>query len=185
GNFAFEQITRNNVKLIRIGASGVCLASGNACFTGNQGLNLSNGAGVQLTNGRGGLILYPNGVAGVFQGTFSVQFPGLQVGSQETTLSINTRPVAPNNANDVHEHITVAGTDIRIDVPANTFALSFKSLSISFGDILSLTGDFTVQSSGNKTLYGAKNVELFLGAGPYRIDGAINPHAIGVLVKDA
>src|SRR5439155_12763963 len=30
GNFAFEQITGNNVKLIRMGGSGVCLASGNA-----------------------------------------------------------------------------------------------------------------------------------------------------------
>src|SRR5262249_37418317 len=38
----------------------------------------------------------------------------------------------------------------------------------------------------DRTEYGAKNVEIFLGDGPYRLaDGSVNPDAIGVVVTNA
>ncbi|MEP7335472.1 MAG: hypothetical protein ABI717_06790, partial [Actinomycetota bacterium] len=88
---------------------------------------------------------------------------------------------------NVDQTITVSGTPVRVNVNANTFKLFFTQVSVSFGDFLTLTGDFTVQSGTGAltgaTLYGANNVELFIGDGPYRLeDGSVNNDAIGLLV---
>ena len=57
--------------------------------------------------------------------------------------------------------------------------------SVSFGDFLTLTGDFTIGISPTASSYGARNVEVFLGDGPYRLaDKSVNPDAIGVVVTN-
>jgi hypothetical protein len=53
-----------------------------------------------------------------------------------------------------------------------------------------LTGNFTVQTDGAMTLYGARNVEIFLGSLPSGsslrdANGVLNPDAIGLLVTNA
>ena len=180
GDFQFEQITDSlGAKVIRIAAANVSMGVGG----GGPVLANSGGTGVSLTGGSGAMILYSDGVAAMFRGTFNVSFPGADA-SSETILTVNTR----GPPGDVNETITVNGTPVHLEVAANTFRLDVTHLSINFGDILTLTGDFTVQSGSGAlagaTLYGARDVELFLGDGPYRLaSGDVNPDAIGVLVS--
>ena len=190
GDFQLEQVTIGASKVIRIGFAHVTMGLG---VGGGPVLPNSGGVGVQLTNGKGAILIYSDGLAAVFTGTISVQFPGVAAGS-ETTISVNTR--APP-AGNVNETITVNGTPIVVNVPGNTFALSFTNLTVRIGNILTLTGDFTVRSGAGTltgaTIYGARNVDLFLGDGPYRFGptdtlpvglhvGDVNPNAVGVLV---
>jgi hypothetical protein len=62
--------------------------------------------------------------------------------------------------------------------------------SVSVPPFFELTGDFTIQTEGDMTLYGARNVEIFLGSIPtgqtLRDDaGDLNPDAVGLLVTNA
>ena len=167
------------------------IAAANVSFgTGGTGPILAGNPGpVSMTGGSGALILFNDGVAAVFSGTFNVTIPGAGATAQ-VVLMVNTRgpPSTPGDTSlDVDQTVTVNGTSIRVNVPANTFRLDLANVSINFGDILTLTGDFTIQSGtgalAGATLYGAQNVELFLGDGPYRLaNGTVNPDAIGVLV---
>ena len=71
-------------------------------------------------------------------------------------------------------------------MPAKTWNLTFRDVDISVGDYFKLTGDFTTQNFPDRVLYGARNVTLFLGDGPYLLDdGTVNQNAIGVVVKSA
>jgi hypothetical protein len=69
------------------------------------------------------------------------------------------------------------------------FAILNASMSVP--PFFELTGDFTIQSDGDMTLYGARNVEIFLGSMPTGADaarrgnGVLNPNAIGLLVTNA
>ena len=184
GNFQFEQITLPVVgKVVRIAATEVTMGIG-----GDPAPVLANssGTGVTLTNGRGALILFNDGIAAVFQGTFNVQFPGVNLEVSETTLVVNTRGPPPGG--NVNQTITVSGTPVTVNVPGQTFRLFFTQVSVSFGDFLTLNGDFTIENVTTgpltgATIYGANNVELFIGDGPYRLEnGDVNPDAIGLLV---
>ena len=57
---------------------------------------------------------------------------------------------------------------------------------MTFGDFLTLSGNFKVGSGANgSTVYGATNVEVFFGDGPYRLDdNSVNPDAIGLVVTN-
>ena len=186
GDFQLEQITLPDgiTKLIRIGAANVSFGTGPG-----GGPTISGQSGVSLMGGSGAMILYRDGVAAVFQGTFNVILPGASATTQ-VVLMVNTRgpPASSDDKSfDVDQTVNVNGTPIHVLVAARTFRLDLANVSINFGDILTLSGDFTIQSGtgalAGATLYGAQNVELFLGDGPYRnADGTINPNAVGVLV---
>jgi len=176
GNFQFEQITRSPTqKIVRIAAANVSVSV--------------SGEGV-LTNGQGGFIFDTTGLAGVLKGDveFDTGF-GLE-GEGEPALRINTTGLV------VDETITLPTGDIRIKFVAgeeNFFGFSLTNATIRFGDILTLSGDYSFAAldtnndgETDKTLIGAQNVELFLGKGPARLDsGDLNPDAIGVLVTNA
>jgi hypothetical protein len=120
-------------------------------------------------------------MAGVLSGDFAVELP-FGDASSEIRLRVNTFN------SPVDETLVVAGRSIRVNVPGRTFGLDLTNLSISFGGILTLSGDFTTTSDSatGKTVYGARNVELFLGSGPYRLaDGSINPDAVGIVITAA
>ena len=74
-----------------------------------------------------------------------------------------------------------------MNVPANTWSLGLQNAKIQFGDFMSLTGNFSVSSAPDgSTQYGATDVEIFFGDGPYRLDdGSVNPDAIGLLITNA
>ncbi|MGZ6715887.1 MAG: hypothetical protein ACXVFG_14140, partial [Gaiellaceae bacterium] len=175
--FLVDQITRGAVKIVRIAATGVSITTPTAGVPGAPGP-------FTLTNGKAAIVLYQNGMAGVLSGAFSVSATGIDVSAQETILTFNTRPVG--SANDVHEHITVAGGDVAIDAAANTVQLTFRSLSINIANLLTLSGDFTSTTQNGHQVYAARNVEIFLGQGPYRLaNGDVNPDAIGIVITNA
>ena len=175
GNFQFEQITLAGQKVIRVGADHVALNFDDPTY------DL-----VSLDQGQGGFILTFEGIAGILKGHFTGNLPAVTLDT-ELALGINTTATA------VDETLVLPSSEIRINVPGNFFALTFVQVSLNFGDILTLTGNFTVQrldlnNDGitDKTLFAAQNVELFLGSGPPRLsDGTLNPEAIGVLVTGA
>ncbi|MHB1244367.1 MAG: hypothetical protein ACYC1P_13355, partial [Gaiellaceae bacterium] len=171
GNFVIDQVTVGAEKLIRVAATNVSVTFGDP------------GVGsVSLTNGRGGFVFFQNGLAGVLSGDFAANLGPVDL-SVEPRLLINTRPAGA--ANNVNQTIAVGNETVVVNVAADTFQIELRNASISFGDVLTLTGDFFSHSDANRTIWGATNVEIFLGAGPYRIDGEINPDAVGVLVTDA
>ena len=183
GNFQFEQITLPVVgKVVRIAATEVTMGIG-----GDPAPVLANssGTGVTLTNGRGALIPSNDGIAAVFQGTFS-QFPGVNLEvSEDDAGREHARPTARRQRQPDHHR---QRTPVTVNVPGQTFRLFFTQVSVSFGDFLTLNGDFTIENVTTgpltgATIYGANNVELFIGDGPYRLEnGDVNPDAIGLLV---
>ena len=148
----------------------------------HAGFSYSGIGSVSLTDGEGAIIIGASGVAGLVTGTFNVDVSavGGHVGSQ-VSLSFNTSTTA-----DVNQTVTVAGHSITVDVNRQSWLLGFTNATISFGDFLTLSGNFAFGSGANgSTVYGANDVEVFFGDGPYRLaDGSVNPDAIGILVDD-
>ena len=93
----------------------------------------------------------------------------------------------------VAQSISVGNTQIAINFTAaegRVVRFAILNASISIPPFFELTGDFTVQTEGDMTLYGARNVELFLGSLPIGqelrdANGVLNPDAIGLLVTNA
>lgn len=79
---------------------------------------------------------------------------------------------------------------LRINVGPNTIGFAATGGTLRFGDYVVIKGDFTVQKVDQglpteRTLYGARNVQVFLGRGPPELeDGSVNPDAVGVLVQN-
>ena len=148
----------------------------------HAGFSYTGIGSVSLTGGEGAIIIGPTGVAGVVTGTFNVDVSavGGSVGSQ-VSLEFNTSQTV-----DVNQTVTVAGNSITVDVNKQSWLLGFTNATISFGGFLTLSGNFAVGSGANgSTVYGANDVEVFFGDGPYRLaDGSVNPDAIGILVND-
>ena len=184
GDFQFEQITDPmGVKVIRIAAARVSFGPRSP---GDPTALTQGSTAVTMNNGSGAMILYQDGVAAVFSGDFNVTIPGVTA-SSTVVLMVNTR--GPPGG-DVNQTVNVNGTSIVVNVPAGTFRLDLSNVSVDFDHILTLTGNFTVQSGtgalAGATIYAATDVELFLGDGPYRnADGTVNSNAIGVLVTGA
>ena len=178
GSFQFEQITRGTQKITRIAMTNVSVSFTDSTF-----------GGVTLTNGKGAFIFYPptvqgGGVAGTLEGDFALTLGGAIQISGKPVLEINT------STGQATETITLETGQIAFDIAAKTFSLSVRSLDVRIGDFFTLTGDFTVQNltggPGARTVYGARNVTLFLGEGPYLLaDGTVNPDAVGVVIKNA
>ncbi|HMJ89194.1 MAG TPA: hypothetical protein VK530_05230, partial [Candidatus Acidoferrum sp.] len=181
GDFAFEQITLRDpdgpgglppVTAIRIGLANVN----------------SSVLGVTFSDGAGGFVLLKEGVAGVLRLTTDIEIAGIGSVGGDVLLQINT-----TNLN-VDQTINVGNENIviKFTAPNERQFVKFAILnaSIEFPPYFKLSGDFTVQSIGNETLYGARNVEIFLGfvpdGGSFRDEnGNIKEGAIGLLVTNA
>ncbi len=167
--FQFEQTTTGTAPatqtVTRIGLTSVSI--------------VGSWSGAQLTGGTAAFIIAPGGVAGTIRGAFVLDTP-IGGADGEVVLNVNTTSA------DVNASVNVAGELVGINVAKHTLSLGVRSLSVSFGDFLTLKGDFTIVKQADRTIYGAKNVEIFLGSGPYRLtDGTVNPDAIGVVVRNA
>ena len=172
GDFQFEQFTLQGTanpvqKIIRISAADV----------------EATVASVEFDNGIGAFIIGPTGIAGVLGVSIKTEGSELFGVEGDVVLRIN------NTGQLVNEVISLDGQNIRIEFltedQRNIVEFAILNASLSFDPFFSLSGDFTVESQTNKTLYGARNVELFMGEGPYRDDaGEINPEAIGILVTN-
>ena len=141
-----------------------------------------SGNGVSLTGGQGAIVIGTDGVAGILTGNFTGDFSSLGLtASAQVTLTFNTSATT-----DVNQTVTVAGHPIVVNVAKNTWHLGLSNATVSFGDFLTLSGNFTIGSGANgSTIYGATNVEVFFGDGPYRLaDNSVNPDAIGLLISD-
>ena len=182
GNFTFEQLTLADPdgtgplpapKMIRIGVSELTATV----------------LGVGLLDGQGGFVFTPNGVAGVLRVTIDANTgdPGVPSLDGDVILQIN------NTGGAVNQSISVGNTNIAINFTAaegRVVRFAVLNASIVIPPFFELTGDFTVQTDGDMTLYGARNVEIFLGSIPLGQtlrdeNGALNPDAIGLLVTNA
>jgi hypothetical protein len=179
GNFAFEQISlpdpnpNDNVspKAIKVGASDVQVSV----------------LGVSLTDGQGGFVFTPDGIAGNMRVSVAAGDPGIAQLGGDVLLEINTTGRA------VNQSINVGNTNIAIKFTAQegrVVRFAILNATISIPPFFELSGDFTVQTDGDMSLYGARNVEIFLGAIPEGEtlrdeSGVLNPDAIGLLVTNA
>ncbi|MBT8143978.1 MAG: hypothetical protein KJO55_04710, partial [Gammaproteobacteria bacterium] len=181
GHFALEQISLVDPdgdgplpapKAIKIGATGVTVTV----------------LGAGLTEGQGGFIFLPDGIAGSMRVTVSSGDPGATgVGlNADVILEINT------TGRQVNHSIAVGNQLIAINFGAgeeNVVRFAILNASIEIPPFFELTGDFTVQSLSDRTLYGARNVELFIGyvpdGGSLRDEnGEVKDGAIGLRVTN-
>ena len=156
------------------GAKVTRLAVANLNFNGSQ---LGGGESRILSNGQGGLVITANGVAGVISGKLSGS-AGPITASGTVGLRINT------TNGPVNQTITVNGTAIVLNFPSGTprYQIFVTNATVSFGNVFEVHGDVSASGDG----FAGANLELFLGAGPYRNpDNSINPNAIGILLSNA
>ena len=180
GNFAFEQIplidpnpadTTPAPKAIRIAASDVS----------------AHVLNTDLTAGQGGFVLSSAGIAGSLRVTVAVGDPGVPTLGGDVILQINTTGAA------VNQSIQVGNTNIAIKFSASeghVVRFAILNATISLPPFFELTGDFTIQTDGDMTLYGARTVEIFLGSMPSGETlrdsaGNLNPNAVGLLITHA
>ena len=183
GSFVFEQATLGGVRYTRIGAANVSINDFSAKKEDGDTI-----AGATLTNGSGALLIKAastpggtdGGVAGGLRGDFALS-AGVFDASATVVLKFNTMNVA------IDQTVVVAGQSIRVQALPRSFVLAVSNVNVSFGDFLTLSGDFAVDDSQpGKLIYGARNVEIFIGSGPYRFeDGTINAAAVGIVVTGA
>ena len=180
GDFAFEQITLPDSnpndaipapKVIRIGANNV-----NATVLG---VTVSDGQGAFIFLPAGS-VGQPTGIAGQLSLTLQAGNPGAGFAAGgDIVLRINTTNRGVNETISVgSENIAIKFGDGTNGTPNEKYFVGFAILnaSIEFPPFFKLSGDFTTQSSGNETIYGARNVELFLGFVP---DGGSHRDANG------
>ncbi|KPK35956.1 MAG: hypothetical protein AMJ65_16940, partial [Phycisphaerae bacterium SG8_4] len=180
GDFVLEQITLKDPdgpggqpapKAVKIGAANVQV----------------DVLGVSLTDGLGGFVFLPEGIAGAMRVSVAAGDPGIAMLDGDILLEINTTGKA------VDQTISVGNQNISIKFSAlegEVVRFAILNASIEIPPFFELSGDFTVQTEGDMTLYGARNVEIFLGyvpdGGSLRDDnGDIKPDAIGLLVENA
>ena len=153
----------------------------------------TNVLGVDVRMARAGSSSCPEGVAGVLSVSISGQIPGLASAGGTVLLRINTTGKKVDQTISVgNQNIAVKFTDGTIGTADEKHFVGFAILNatIEFPPFFKLSGDFTFQSSGNETKYGARNVEIFLGYvpgdGELRDDnGDVKDDAIGLLVTNA
>jgi hypothetical protein len=142
-----------------------------------------------LIDGQGGFIFGADGIAGsdARHGGRSPRRRSVATLEGDVLLQINTTGKA------VDQSISVGNTNIAIKFTAtegHVVRFAILNASISIPPFFELTGDFTIQNDGDMTLYGARDVEIFLGSIPagqsLRDDaGELNPDAVGLLVTNA
>ena len=185
GSFVFESVTLSGAKWTRIAASGVAI-SGFSAEPEDGGAPI---VGASLTNGSGALLIKAptvpggtdGGVAGALRGDFAFSAGSSFDASATVILKFNSLP------SPIDQTVVVDGQSIRVQVPGRSFLLAITNAKVSFGDFLTLSGDFVIdETQPGKIIYGARNVEIFLGEGPYRFeDDTINADAVGILITGA
>ena len=173
GNFAFEQVVGSlspqapadavPPKIVRIAASNVSL------FVGDDGgtsgfANISDDAGVWLTDGSGFFVLTPAGLAGQIGGTVTFAIPGGGVTFTGTFgVAINT------TVNAVAEQFEVGQETINLNLPAGPY-LRVQGTGVELSLLgQKIGGDFSFEqaSAGGRTVTRvvARNVTAAFGDG--------------------
>ncbi|MDT4911740.1 MAG: large repetitive protein, partial [Pseudonocardiales bacterium] len=175
---SFERSGPAGAQITRIGFTGASLASTQDIGSSNPG----------LTGASGALIVFPpnavtdpttatptrtvtGGVAGMLIGKVS-SGNALFSANASVGFAINTTGAAVNTA--------VGG--VVLDLTDDSFQFIVQNLDFNFGDVLEIRGgQFAI--SGNE--FKGSGLELFIGSGPSMINGALNPAAVGVLIRNA
>ncbi len=165
GDFFFEQATRTlsgggTEQVTKIGAA-------NITFAGIAGA---------IQNARGALVVLSTGVAGVVLGTASASGSGFAIGA---TLGLG---VNSTTTPTVHESVTVNGVVIPIDLDSTGVTFLVQNADFNFLNLLEIHGNFQIQSNGS---FKATGLSIFVGKGPYTVNGNPNPDAIGLLITNA
>ncbi|MFM8570265.1 MAG: hypothetical protein ACKOAU_01575, partial [Pirellula sp.] len=171
GFFVFEPLTLdNNTKVVRVAASNVEVSVLNTV----------------LKSGQGGFVFTTDGIAGNIQAT-------VETGQGDSSFEGMVRLEINTTGKAVDQTIQANGTTISIKYTAEegkVVRLFLLNAAVKFPPFFSLTGNFTYQTVGDLTMYGAKGVEIFVG---YLPDGqalrgennVLNPNAIGLLISNA
>src|SRR5205085_674332 len=108
-------------------------------------------------------VFTPDGIAGQMRVTIAAGDPGIATLGGDVLLEINSTGKA------VNQTIAAGGTSFAIKFTAaegKVVRFAILNAKISIAPFFELTGDFTIQSEGELSLYGARNVEIFLGSIP-------------------
>ena len=155
-------------------------------IVGLSGITVSLGT-AKLEKGQGALVVFGDGVAGTFSGSFAA-------GSGSGSVGVSASVRFNSTPHEVDEIVTVGGVEIPVkftcagacnpatdtaDEVANGSTAFYKIAgegTIRIGGFIEITGSFDGSS-----LTGS----IFVGAGPYRLDdGSVNPQAKGLVVTN-
>ncbi|MDB4411102.1 hypothetical protein N9182_00820, partial [bacterium] len=178
GNFFFERSTIPAIgtappsTVIRLGGSNIGFFLGDDMGTV---ADFSDDAGLRMTGGTLGLVISPDGVAGVIGGMVSLDIPGLVQTSADVTVTINntnkalnaTFPI-PNAAGTGDLMVNLeAGVYFRVDIENFSLDLFGQSLSgnFSFEQVTSpgLDGEFSTSDDEKTLKLAISDLSLFLG----------------------
>ncbi|HEY3485474.1 MAG TPA: hypothetical protein VGK49_08810, partial [Ilumatobacteraceae bacterium] len=172
GDFSFEQITLGD------GGTAIRVALADVSITlGTDAL--------RLRNGRGSLLILPEGIAGSFAVDVAVAIPNVSL-SGELLVEINQ--IAPATA--VDETFVVGGAERALVLEAGLFVrIAGRNLAVSvFGQ--TLRGNFVFEQAGTVVKVTATDVELSLGDGLVEVSVAsalfvVRPDGLAGKLDDA
>ena len=178
GNFFFERSTIPAIgtaapsTVIRLGGSNIGFFLGDDMGTP---ADFSDDAGLRMTGGTIGLVISPDGVAGVIGGTVSFDIPGLVQTSAMVTVTINNTNKALNATFPI---LNAAGSgDLMVNLEAGVyFRVNIEDFSLDlFGQTLSgnfsfeqvtspgADGDFNTTDDEKTLKLAISDLSLFLG----------------------
>ncbi|MCW5954004.1 MAG: hypothetical protein KIT69_17270, partial [Propionibacteriaceae bacterium] len=135
---------------------------------------------ITVTDGSGLLVLRPTGIAGFISGTITAGGGPLGV-SGTVAVRLNT---ILNAAIDTS--VTLDGQTVAVSFaasPAAVLQVSISNASLRIGDFVTIEGSVEFGSDGR---FAGTGLKVLLGKGPATLEGgAINPLAVGVLLRDA
>ncbi len=179
GDFGFDQTGTGADRVTRVAAAGVEVA-----------VKIGDDEAT-LTDGEGGFVVLPDGIAGFLSGKAQISVGG---GAVEAGAQILLRVNKTGGA--VDESVQLGGRTVEIKFAASepdVFEVSLSDLTISIGDFVTIEGDVaftngTVNVGGTATpaeTFAGEGLTIFLGQGPARLaSGAINPLASGVMLTN-
>ena len=167
GDFAFDQATKADGSIVtRIGVTNLEVAV------------MIGADGATLTDGEGGFVVLPTGIAGYVSGDVSAYAGPLELGGR-ILLRVNKSGV------EVDETIQVGARDVHIrfgPTEGDVFEVAISGLTLHIGDFISVEGNVAF-SSGK---FAGTGLKVFLGQGPATLaNGELNPLATGILLTNA
>ena len=168
GDFAFDQATKpDGSTLTRAGVT-------------NLTVGVTIGAdGATLTNGEGGFVVLPTGIAGYVSGDVSAYAGPLDLGGR-ILLRVNK-----SGQGDIDETIQIGAKPVRFrfgPTETNVFAVSISDLTLRIGDFITVEGNVAFANGQ----FAGSGLKVFLGEGPATLaNGDLNPLATGILLTNA
>ncbi|MDB4265285.1 LEPR-XLL domain-containing protein, partial [bacterium] len=166
GSFFFDQIgTKTRVAAVNV----------------NAAVDI-NGSGGSLIDGQGAIIITDTGIAGSLSGVLAASAGGLDAGG---TLILRFN----NTGAAVDEEIEIGSDRIKVffsDSEGMFFGVALVGATINIADIVTIEGNISFVTNGDRQVAAGTELTLFIGEGPALLEnGEINPFARGLLINNA